>query len=98
MLSFKGAHGVKAILLTWVRGYVASPLSWRQGEERLEGRGGSGRPRDHLPRATAPSPPSQQNWRHNPGKSDWSMLSKIRGMLCHQNRGDPHLGMVGLRT
>jgi hypothetical protein len=41
MLSFKGAHGVKAILLTWVRGYVASPLSWRQGEERLEERGGS---------------------------------------------------------
>jgi putative transposase len=39
MISFKGAHGVKAIILTWVRGYVAYPLSYRQGEELLEERG-----------------------------------------------------------
>jgi|SRR5882724_4112576 putative transposase len=39
MVSFKGAHVVKDILLTCVRWYVAYPLSYRQVEELMEERG-----------------------------------------------------------
>jgi putative transposase len=39
MVSFKGAHFVKDIILTCVRWYVAYPLSYRQVEELMEERG-----------------------------------------------------------
>ena len=39
MISFKGAHFVKDIILTCVRWYVAYPLSSRQVEELMEERG-----------------------------------------------------------
>jgi putative transposase len=39
MVSFKGAHVVKDIILTCVRWYVAYPLSYRQVEELMEERG-----------------------------------------------------------
>jgi putative transposase len=39
MVSFKGAHFVKEIILTCVRWYVAYPLSYRQVEERMQERG-----------------------------------------------------------
>ena len=39
MVSFKGAHFVKDILLTCVRWYVAYPLSYRQVAELMEERG-----------------------------------------------------------
>ena len=39
MLSFKGAHFVKDIILTCVRWYLAYPLSYRQVEELMEERG-----------------------------------------------------------
>jgi hypothetical protein len=35
MISFKGAHFEKDIILTCVRRYVAYPLSYRQREERI---------------------------------------------------------------
>jgi hypothetical protein len=40
-VTFKGAHFAKAIILTCVRGYVASPLSYRQLEEMMQERGGA---------------------------------------------------------
>jgi putative transposase len=39
MISFKGAHFVKDIILTSVRWYLAYPLSYRQVEELMEERG-----------------------------------------------------------
>jgi putative transposase len=39
MVSFKGAHFVRDIILTCVRWYVAYPLSYRQVEELMEERG-----------------------------------------------------------
>jgi putative transposase len=39
MVSFKGAHFVKDIILTCVRWYVAYPLSYRQLEEMMQERG-----------------------------------------------------------
>ena len=39
MISFKGAHVVKDIILTCVRWYLAYPLSDRQVEELMEERG-----------------------------------------------------------
>jgi hypothetical protein len=39
MVSFKGAHFVKAMILTCVRWYLAYPLSDRQVEELMEERG-----------------------------------------------------------
>jgi putative transposase len=39
MISFKGAHFVKDIILTCVRWYVAYPLSYRQLEELMQERG-----------------------------------------------------------
>jgi putative transposase len=39
MVSFKGAHFVKDIILTCVRWYVAYPLSYRQVEELMQERG-----------------------------------------------------------
>jgi len=39
MISFKGAHFEKDIILTCVRWYVASPLSYRQLEELMQERG-----------------------------------------------------------
>ena len=39
MISFKGAHFVKDILLTCVRWYLAYPLSYRQVDELIEERG-----------------------------------------------------------
>jgi putative transposase len=39
MISFKGAHFAKEIILTWARRYVAYPLSYRQLEEMLQERG-----------------------------------------------------------
>jgi transposase-like protein len=39
MVSFKGAHFVKDIILTCVRWYVTYPLSYRQVEELMEERG-----------------------------------------------------------
>jgi transposase-like protein len=39
MLSFKGAHFEKDIILTCVRWYVAYPLSYRQLEEIMQERG-----------------------------------------------------------
>jgi putative transposase len=39
MISFKGAHFAKEIILTCVRWYVAYPLSYRQLEEMLQERG-----------------------------------------------------------
>jgi putative transposase len=39
MVSFKGAHFVKDIILTCVRWYVAYPLSYRQNEELMQERG-----------------------------------------------------------
>jgi putative transposase len=39
MMSFKGAHFAKEIILTCVRRYVAYPLSYRQVEELMQERG-----------------------------------------------------------
>jgi len=39
MVSFKGAHFVKDIIMTCVRWYVAYPLSYRQVEELMQERG-----------------------------------------------------------
>jgi putative transposase len=39
MVSFKGAHFLKDIILVWVRWYVAYPLSYRQVEELMQERG-----------------------------------------------------------
>jgi hypothetical protein len=39
MVSFKGAHFVKDIILTCVRWYVAYPLSYRHVEELMQERG-----------------------------------------------------------
>jgi putative transposase len=39
MISFKGAHFAREIILTCVRWYVAYPLSYRQLEEMLQERG-----------------------------------------------------------
>jgi hypothetical protein len=39
MVSFKGAHFVKDIILTCVRWYMAYPLSYRQVEELMQERG-----------------------------------------------------------
>ena len=39
MISFKGAHFVKEIILTCVRWYLAYPLSYRQLEEMMQERG-----------------------------------------------------------
>jgi transposase-like protein len=39
MIGFKGVHFVKEIILTWVRWYLASPLSYRQLEELMQERG-----------------------------------------------------------
>jgi len=39
MVSFKGAHFAKDIILTCVRWYVAYPLSYRQVEELMRERG-----------------------------------------------------------
>jgi putative transposase len=39
MVSFKGAHFVKEIILTCVRWYVAYPLSYRHVEELMQERG-----------------------------------------------------------
>ncbi len=39
MVSFKGAHFVKDMILTCVRRYVAYPLSYRQVEELMQERG-----------------------------------------------------------
>ena len=39
MISFKGGHFEKDILLTCVRWYVAYPLSYRQLEGKMQGRG-----------------------------------------------------------
>jgi putative transposase len=39
MVSFKGAHFEKDIILTCVRWYVAYPLSYRQLEELMQERG-----------------------------------------------------------
>jgi putative transposase len=39
MVSFKGAHFLKDIILTCVRWYVAYPLSYRQVEELRQERG-----------------------------------------------------------
>jgi transposase-like protein len=39
MVSFKGAHFVKEIILTCARWYVAYPLSYRQVEELMQERG-----------------------------------------------------------
>ena len=44
MISFKGAQFPQDIMLMGVRWYLASPLSYRHGEERLAARGG---PVDH---------------------------------------------------
>jgi transposase-like protein len=44
---FNGAPGAKESLLTCVRGAVASPLRYRQLEERRRARGGTV---DHAPR------------------------------------------------
>jgi len=41
MISFKGAHFAKDIILTYVRWYVAYPLSYRQLEEMMQERGAS---------------------------------------------------------
>jgi putative transposase len=38
MVSFKGAHGVRDIILTCVRWYLAYPVSDRQMEELMEAR------------------------------------------------------------
>jgi putative transposase len=38
-VNFKGAHFQKDIILTWVRWYVAYPLSYRQLEEMMQERG-----------------------------------------------------------
>jgi len=40
-ISFKGAHFPQEIILMGVRWYVAYPLSYRHGEERMEERGGA---------------------------------------------------------
>jgi putative transposase len=39
MISFKGAHFAKDIILTCVRWYIAYPLSYRQLEELMQERG-----------------------------------------------------------
>jgi putative transposase len=39
MISFKGAHFAKEIILTCMRWYEAYPLSYRQLEEMLQERG-----------------------------------------------------------
>jgi putative transposase len=39
MVSFKGAHFIKDVILTCVRWYLAYPLSYRQVEELMEERG-----------------------------------------------------------
>jgi putative transposase len=39
MISFKGVHFEKALILACVRWYVAYPLSYRQLEEMMEERG-----------------------------------------------------------
>jgi putative transposase len=39
MVSFKGAHFVKNIILTCVRWYMAYPLSYRHVEELMQERG-----------------------------------------------------------
>jgi putative transposase len=39
MVSFKGAHFIKDIILTCVRWYVACTLSYRQVEELMQERG-----------------------------------------------------------
>jgi transposase-like protein len=41
MISFKGAHFAKDIILTFLRLYVAYPLSYRQLEEMMQERGAS---------------------------------------------------------
>src|SRR5215470_1311799 len=44
MVSFKGAHFPKDIILMGIRWYVAYPLSYRHVEELMEERGPSERP------------------------------------------------------
>jgi putative transposase len=39
MISFKGTHFAKEIILTWVRWHVAYPLSYRQLDELMQERG-----------------------------------------------------------
>jgi hypothetical protein len=39
MVSFKGAHCAQDVILTCVRWYLAYPLSYRQVEELVQGRG-----------------------------------------------------------
>ena len=39
MVSFKGAHFERDIILTWVRWYLAYQLSYRQLEELMQERG-----------------------------------------------------------
>lgn len=39
MVSFKGAHFEREIILTYVRWYLAYPLSYRQLEELMQERG-----------------------------------------------------------
>jgi putative transposase len=39
MISCKRAHFAKAIILTWMRWYVAYPLGYRQLEEMMQERG-----------------------------------------------------------
>src|SRR4029450_10942585 len=46
MISFKGAHFVKDVILTCVRWYLAYPLSYRRVEELMQARGVSV---DHTP-------------------------------------------------
>ena len=50
MVSFKGAHFPKDIILMGIRWYVAYPLSYRHVEELMEERGV---PVDHAPPSSA---------------------------------------------
>jgi transposase-like protein len=48
MISFRGAHFEKKIILTCVRWHVVYPLSYRQTKEMMQARG-LGRPHHYQP-------------------------------------------------
>src|SRR5262245_57728584 len=87
MVSFKGAHFLKDIILTCVRWYVAYPLSYRQVEELMGERGVSV---DHATIQRwvlkySPQPEEAFHQRKRPVWHSWRMdetYIKVKGGIC----------------
>jgi putative transposase len=99
MISFKGAHFVKDIILTFVRWYLAYPLSYRQVEELMEERGVSvdHATIHHWVLKYSPQLEAAFHLRKQPVGGSWRMdetYIRVKGQWCYLHRAVDKTGQT----